>query len=995
MTEVSLKELLDLIKSEDKKNPMTDEEISEILSVRRDKITQLRKKNQIPDSRERGRDILKREAEEILKKDDNISERQFTKLLNDRGFKLSRRLAAELKKELLPGNPDITNKVKISEVKGEKERRENNFSKKDEGSLNKDNLHYEEERGFHKLIGSRNSLKTQISQAKAAVLYPPFGLHTLILGPSGVGKSQMAEAMYSFAVNSGKLPKDAPFIVFNCADYSDNPQLLLSQLFGYVKGAFTGADSAKQGLVEKADGGILFLDEVHRLPSEGQEILFLLLDKGQFRRMGESENTRSVNFMLIAATTENPESSLLLTFRRRVPMVIELPSLKERPYSERYDIIKDFFLQESFRIGRTLVIDTDCVAALMLYDCPGNVGQLRSDIQVACARGFLSYMSEEKENIHITLNELPKNVSINYSKYNNKFSKIQEYIDYSLIASPDNKGISHSKEDRYVLPEKIYQFIEEKYRNLEEEGLNKKEIDEVVGKQVDIELKKFAQNIKTVPAASKEELKEIVGEEVAYAAEVAVETAKQRIGSLQDNFYFSLAIHLSAAYERIKAGKDIINPQTSKVIIEMPYEYETAEIMAEQINKHINITLPKEEIAFIAMYLKNFSKNKNSEKAKIGIIVLSHGHIACAMAEVANRLMGVNHAVGIEMSLEENPMEVYKRVLDTAVHIDEGKGILILADMGSLLSFGEKITKEAGIKVRTLGRVDTVMVIEAVRKAMLPECSVDDIYEYLYKYGAYSGIDISEESKKLPGAVVTICITGEGAALTAKKYVEDLLREINKNIEVIPVSMIKQENIEETIHEIQKKYNILSVIGTINPKIQNVPFLPLAHIVKEDGLKSLKRILMKNNEERGALEEIINSDLILFDSQLSNKGDLLEKLSNLLLKKGYVDENYLLSVYKREMEGSTLMEGEIALPHGDPQYVRKPAIAIAKMNSPMEWENKQSADLVFLFALNEDSKKYFNDIYNIITDKSALMALRNAVNTEDFLKKILEHKKYQ
>lgn len=117
----------------------------------------------------------------------------------------------------------------------------------------------------------------------------------------------------------------------------------MSQLFGYVKGAFTGADVPKAGLVEKADGGILFLDEVHRLPSEGQEILFSILDKGKFRRLGETESTREAQIMLIAATTENPESSLLLTFRRRIPVLIELPSLADRPPEERYESYIPFF----------------------------------------------------------------------------------------------------------------------------------------------------------------------------------------------------------------------------------------------------------------------------------------------------------------------------------------------------------------------------------------------------------------------------------------------------------------------------------------------------------------------------------------------------------------------------------------------------------------------------------------------------------------------------
>ena len=110
------------------------------------------------------------------------------------------------------------------------------------------------------------------------MMYPPRGLHTLILGETGVGKSDLATAMFRFSRDIGYLDKDAEFIVFNCADYAENPELLMSQIFGYKKGAFTGANQDKPGLVEKADRSILFLDEVHRLPPEGQEQLFYLID---------------------------------------------------------------------------------------------------------------------------------------------------------------------------------------------------------------------------------------------------------------------------------------------------------------------------------------------------------------------------------------------------------------------------------------------------------------------------------------------------------------------------------------------------------------------------------------------------------------------------------------------------------------------------------------------------------------------------------------------
>lgn len=132
---------------------------------------------------------------------------------------------------------------------------------------------------FESLVGVQASLKVSIQQAKAAILYPPRGLHTIIFGETGTGKSLFAECMYHFAVESNMLEKDAPFVSFNCADYAQNPQLLFGHIFGIKKGAYTGAAEDSPGLMAKADGGILFLDEIHRLPPEGQEMLFTFIDR--------------------------------------------------------------------------------------------------------------------------------------------------------------------------------------------------------------------------------------------------------------------------------------------------------------------------------------------------------------------------------------------------------------------------------------------------------------------------------------------------------------------------------------------------------------------------------------------------------------------------------------------------------------------------------------------------------------------------------------------
>ena len=102
----------------------------------------------------------------------------------------------------------------------------------------------------------------------------------MITGDSGTGKSYMAQLLHEYAIAQQVIAPDAPFINFNCAQYASNPELLAANLFGYVKGAFTGAVSDRAGAFEAAQGGILFLDEVHRLNAEGQEKLFTARPQG-------------------------------------------------------------------------------------------------------------------------------------------------------------------------------------------------------------------------------------------------------------------------------------------------------------------------------------------------------------------------------------------------------------------------------------------------------------------------------------------------------------------------------------------------------------------------------------------------------------------------------------------------------------------------------------------------------------------------------------------
>jgi transcriptional regulator with AAA-type ATPase domain len=251
-------------------------------------------------------------------------------------------------------------------------------------------------RTLQNLIGAEGSMKSAIDLAKMSVIYPR-KLNILLTGETGVGKTTFAESVYLYAKEQALIDSGAAFVSFNCSEYADNPQLLFSHLFGHAKGAFTGADCEKKGLVEEAEGGILLLDEIHRLKYECQEMLFQLIDKGCYRKLGASGAAAKANLILIGATTERIDSFLLGTFKRRFPVVIHIPALAERPPAERFRMIVELFYRESQDLRLSLRVNRDAMSQFLAYPCAGNIGQLAADIRLTCANCLRLHVDENRE----------------------------------------------------------------------------------------------------------------------------------------------------------------------------------------------------------------------------------------------------------------------------------------------------------------------------------------------------------------------------------------------------------------------------------------------------------------------------------------------------------------------------------------------------------------------------------------------------------------------
>ena len=682
--------ILSIIKKENKKEPLTDEKIAELLNIDRTSITKIRKEADIPSSRDRKIENLTIEIRKILNKEPDISNSELTRSLNNLGYKVGKYVVGQITSNSIVHNPiEKRNKIDI----------------------------------FNNLIGYNKSLKVVIEQLKAAIIYPPKGLHTILSGSSGVGKSYLAKLAHSYAITTDNFANNAPFYEFNCADYAENPQLLVSQLFGYSKGAFTGADEAKKGIVELCDGGILFLDEVHRLPPEGQEILFSIIDNNTFKRLGDNKTNRKTSLMIIAATTENIDSSLLLTFKRRIPMNIKIPDLNERDMEEKIELIKYFLYNESLKLNKEIILEKEAFSAFLDMSYPGNIGQLKSDIQVCCAKAFLEAKINNSNKLRIK-KEFIIDIS-NREKIITNLSNLSE--EYKVIPNKKNKWNDFLNDNNDI---DIYDKITLKYDEMIKSGVNKSNI---ITRLLEKDLQnEFSNNINKFyqEKVDYKELRQLIGSSLLDSIIQGYEYAKEKIPTLDSKIIFPLSIHLNSSIKRIEEKKYIYIPIPEDFENSNKENIEISKNILNIINKNIPVELPLSEIIFINIFLNEF-KSKQEDDSKISLLVLSHGKVANGMAEVANKILGETHAVGLEMDFSDSPEYMFEKTSNLVKQINQGKGCIILADMGSLLEMENKLTERTGIEVKIVGNVYTLMVIECLRKVLYTSDSLLKIIDDL------------------------------------------------------------------------------------------------------------------------------------------------------------------------------------------------------------------------------------------------------------------------
>lgn len=707
---------------------------------------------------------------------------------------------------------------------------------------------------FQKVIGATGSLKESIDQIKTAVLYPNQGLPLLLVGASGSGKTFLASKIYAYALEEHVLQPKSPYIAYNCAQYFNNPELLSAALFGYTKGAFTGANEHHSGLLEKADGGILFLDEVHRLSEEGQEKLFTFMDTGEYSPMGDNSVRRKANVRLIFATTENIYTTFLPTFLRRLPVIVTLPTFQQRPLSERLALIDEFFLNESKILDRNLTVSDQLIDFLMNSDFDGNVGNIKNIIKYACGNAYVH--QKQKPTVQIKLLDMPIEYS---SKFKENFTKPRKNSsDRHYSPTDQNKNLLSTNSNDLLI-----QFFDEMFLEFTEvinDNKNFKEYMNRLSKKVTRIMDAFI-------------FQESYDEEHSIYS-VLVYHIRQTIDFLHDSYGFEQdgnRVITLANYLYIKGNYAYFDDRKENValketfreflknIAETPYLY--AKKILYHLSQNLDLTVEEEDIYFMTIFF--YSLNSATVQTGVKSVVLAHGYsTASSLANVANRILGKNVFQAYDMPIDISLRKIEAQIIRYISENRTDHGLILLVDMGSLNQLGESLKKQLKGPLLIIDHVNTPLLLE-VGQAVLSGNSLTEINEKIQaQFTIQKQLVLPVVKKKK--AIITCCYTGIGSARQIQEILIRCLGEKAEELEIIPYDYKKL--FENKNYEIPfQLYDVLMIVGTENPQIPHVPYIGLDCLINGEAIGTFINCLYGNFEIE---EETLKEDLI-FNFSLS------------------------------------------------------------------------------------------------------------------------------
>ncbi|EJC1231388.1 sigma-54-dependent transcriptional regulator [Salmonella enterica] len=703
------------------------------------------------------------------------------------------------------------------------------------------------------LIGAQGSLQESLRQCKAAISYPGAGLPLLLRGPTGTGKSFLARQLWQYAIEQGILPPEAPFTVFNCAEYANNPELLTSKLFGHAKGAFTGADRAISGLIETSNGGVLFIDEVHRLPPEGQEKLFHFMDNGTWRRLGESSAERNATVRLIFASTEDLEKHFLATFIRRIPVIVKILPIAERGQYERLAFIHHFFRREAQRLHHDLSLDSEIISQLMQETLEGNVGGLENLIRNICASAW-TFGQRDDGVLKVKAGQLPDRLLMEVPfTVPLAAERVMIYREGGVFPL-----VSGQHQEYLRLMENICGLCEE----LTQENITARTFDKLVYQNLTLYLDALM-NKESPRVRQDKRLRFIEDVGKAIAAHYDLE--------LNAEFAYLTGRYLTSLPLTPVEAPPSVRHVMLRWLEEAPgLAQRVAQKLLDVVNNKYDLLIDTLDRLVVAAIVSNAIDATSGGKVKA--LIIAHGYsTASSIAGVANRLIGEKIYHAMDMPMEVAFSDVSRAIVDYLQHTDTRAGVMVLIDMGYTKEIAEALLSVIHGPLVVVDNVTTRLALNVASEIALQK-NIEQIAEEIVPLNQ-SRWDVFWPAQKKARALLVTCITGIGTAFKFKNLMEkSQLTDFDINIIASEYTRLKNSRMAAPL---LNQYDVIAVVGTIDPQLAGTPWVGIEELLGEQGFAHLSQLLSgylndkqialinKNMVREFSLHNVVNSLTIL------------------------------------------------------------------------------------------------------------------------------------
>lgn len=679
------------------------------------------------------------------------------------------------------------------------------------------------EDSFSKLIGSEGSLRNQVQLAKAAILYPERTLATLIKGPIGSGKDFFAEAMTKFMKANNIVYEDANLIKINVNSYLDQKELE-DDLYNFETGVISTVTDKKTV--------VLLIKNIDSLSVRVRERIFSSIESG---------------LIIISTIDSDAPSSLKKTIESRYSATVTLPGLEERPIDERFEYVKKFLNIEARQMQKNLDLNAELLRCLLLYKPEQNIQQLKNDIKLGCANAYIRNVAGN-QNLKIILSDFPLYIRKGFLYYKDRRNEVESIIPDNYSYTFSSESMELAKEEALLTDNSIYKVLDNKVDDLKKQGLDNAEIELVINETLNEEFLRLNKRV-THESFDRASLAKIVDYEIVESVEKFLADASTSLNRIfPKSVFYGLSLHLKAALSTDGRKVPNLNENIAETIERYPKEYNLSKDFVIDLNKKFGVDLPIQETVFICMFISK-THELDQENKPIVIVAMHGNNVAGSVVDVVKTLVGVDNIYAYDLKLDEAVSDAYDELKFLILEKHQNNGVLIIYDMGSIKTMADTIQEETGIHIMTLAIPLTLIALDASRKAST--FSLDDLYNNISESYQDNVSSLREEynTPKQKKTIVTLCMTGEGSSLQMKNYLYENLN--IDNINIVSLAISDKPRLINEINALNKNSEVISIVGTYNPHLFNIPFVPISKIF-ETPVDKLDLLLTLNETTRTA-----------------------------------------------------------------------------------------------------------------------------------------------